>query len=83
MGGLLRWDVPIEEVAAGDIAAGDVVRLDDPQALRVECVARDDAGVVLELRPVVSRFRKPFASRCRRTGSKLAPARPRIEPAAS
>jgi hypothetical protein len=53
-----RWaasyggDVPIREVAAGDIAAGDVGRLGDPQALRVERVLRVDAGVVLELRPV-------------------------------
>ena len=30
------WAVPIQDVAARDIAAGDVVRLDDPQAQRVE-----------------------------------------------
>jgi hypothetical protein len=44
--------VPVQDVAARDIAAGDVVRLDDPQAHRVERVVRVDARVVLELRPV-------------------------------
>jgi hypothetical protein len=44
--------VPIEEVAARDIAAGDVVRLDDPQAQRVERAVHVDGRVVLELRPV-------------------------------
>ena len=44
--------VPIEDVAARDLGAGDVVRLDDPQAHRVERVVRLDARVVLELRPV-------------------------------
>jgi hypothetical protein len=46
------WAVPIHDVAARDIAAGDVVRLDDPQAQRVERVAHLDGRVVLELRPV-------------------------------
>lgn len=44
--------VPIEEVAARYIRVGDVVRLDDPQAHRVDRVVRVDARVVLELRPV-------------------------------
>jgi hypothetical protein len=44
--------VPIEDVAAREIAAGDVVRLDDPQAQRVERAAHVDGQVVLELRPV-------------------------------
>jgi hypothetical protein len=45
-------DVPIEDVDAGDLRAGDVVRVDDPQAHRVERVARVGARVVLEMRPV-------------------------------
>jgi hypothetical protein len=45
-------EVPIEDVAASDLRAGDVVRLEDPQAHRVERVARDGRRVVLELRPV-------------------------------
>jgi hypothetical protein len=44
--------VPIQDVAAGDIAAGDVVRLDDPQAQRVQRAVHVDGRVVLELRPV-------------------------------
>jgi hypothetical protein len=44
--------VPIQDVAARDIAAGDVVRLDDPQALRVERAVHIDGRVVLALRPV-------------------------------
>jgi hypothetical protein len=44
--------VPVQDVAARDIAAGDVVRLDDPQAQRVECAVHVDGRVVLELRPV-------------------------------
>jgi len=44
--------VPIEDVAAREIAAGDVVRLDDPQAQRVERAVHVDGRVVLELRPV-------------------------------
>jgi hypothetical protein len=45
-------EVPIEDVAAHDVRVGDVVRLDDPQAHRVERVVRVDSRVVLELRPV-------------------------------
>jgi hypothetical protein len=44
--------VPIKDVAARDIAAGDVVRLDDPQAQRVEDAVHVDGRVVLELGPV-------------------------------
>jgi len=44
--------VPIEDVAARDIVAGDVVRLDDRQAQRVERAVHVDGRVVLELRPV-------------------------------
>jgi hypothetical protein len=44
--------VPIQDVAARDIAAGDVVRLDDPQAQRVERAVYVEGRVVLELRPV-------------------------------
>jgi hypothetical protein len=44
--------VPVQDVAARDIAAGDVVRLDDPQAHRVERAVHVDGRVVLELRPV-------------------------------
>jgi hypothetical protein len=47
-----RWAVPIQDVAARDIAAGDMVRLDDPQAQRVERAVHVDGRVVLELRPV-------------------------------
>jgi hypothetical protein len=43
---------PIDEVAAGDLAVGDVVRLDDPQAHRVEEVMIVDGRVILDLRPV-------------------------------
>jgi len=60
-------DVPIEDVEAGDLRAGDVVRVDDRQAHRVERVVRVGARVVLEMRPV-SRFRRPSASRCRWIG---------------
>jgi hypothetical protein len=42
---------PIDEVAARDLAVGDVVRLDDPQAHRFEEVMIVD-GVILDLRPV-------------------------------
>jgi len=48
----LRGHAPMEDVAARDLGAGDVVRLDDPQAHRVERVVRLGARVVLELRPV-------------------------------
>jgi hypothetical protein len=44
--------VPVDEVAAGLLRAGDVVRLDDPQAHRVERVVLVDGRVVVELRPV-------------------------------
>jgi hypothetical protein len=44
--------VPIDEVAARDLAVGDVVRLDDPQAHRVEEVMIVDGRVILDLRPV-------------------------------
>jgi hypothetical protein len=43
---------PIDEVAARDLAVGDVVRLDDPQAHRVEEVMIVDGRVILDLRPV-------------------------------
>jgi hypothetical protein len=45
-------NAPVGEVAAHDLPAGDVVRLDDPQAHRVERVALFDGRVVVELRPV-------------------------------
>jgi hypothetical protein len=44
--------VPVDEVAAGVLRAGDVVRLDNPQAHRVERVVLVDGRVVVELRPV-------------------------------
>jgi hypothetical protein len=44
--------VPIQSLAARDIAAGDVVRLDDPQAQRLQRAVHVDGWVVLELRPV-------------------------------
>ena len=44
--------MPIEDLAARHIAAGDVVRLDDPQAQRVERAVHVDGRIVLELRPV-------------------------------
>ena len=44
--------MPIEDVAARDVAAGDVVRLGDPQAQRVERAVHVFGRVVLELRPV-------------------------------
>jgi hypothetical protein len=47
-----RWVMPMQGVAARDIAAGDVVRLDDPQAQRVARAVHVDGRVVLELRPV-------------------------------
>ena len=45
-------DVPIEDVEAGDLRAGDVVRVDDRQAHRVERVVCVGARVVVEMRPV-------------------------------
>jgi hypothetical protein len=44
--------VSVDEVAAGVLLAGDVVRLDGPQAHRVERVVLGDGRVVVELRPV-------------------------------
>jgi hypothetical protein len=44
--------VPIQDVPARDIGAGDVVRLDNLQAQRVERGVQVDCRVVLELRPV-------------------------------
>jgi hypothetical protein len=46
------WAVPIQDVAACDIAAGDVARPDDPHAQRAERAVHVDGRVVLELRPV-------------------------------
>ena len=46
------WAVPVQDLAARDIAAGDVVRLDDPQVQWVERAVYVDGRVVLELRPV-------------------------------
>jgi hypothetical protein len=48
----LRCLRAIDQVLARDLRMGDVVRLDDPQAHRVERVMIVDARVVLELRPV-------------------------------
>jgi hypothetical protein len=45
-------EVPIEDVEAGDLGAGDIVRVDDPQSHRVERVVCVGARVVLEMRPV-------------------------------
>jgi hypothetical protein len=44
--------VSVDEIAAGLLRAGDVVRLDDLQAHRVERVVLGDGRVVVELRPV-------------------------------
>jgi hypothetical protein len=44
--------VPVDRVAARALVVGDVVRLADPQAHRVERVMIADGRVVLELRPV-------------------------------
>jgi hypothetical protein len=44
--------VPVDQVAARTLVVGDVVRLSDPQAHRVERVMIADGRVVLELRPV-------------------------------
>jgi hypothetical protein len=67
--------VPIEGDAARDIAAGDVVRLDDAQAQRVARAMHVDGQVVLELRPVGLEIWGPFGSVCRRTGWYVAWAR--------
>jgi len=42
----------VEEVVARDLRVGDVVRLADPQAHRVERLVIVEARVVVELRPV-------------------------------
>jgi hypothetical protein len=42
----------VHEVAARDLVPGDLVRLDDPQAHRVERVLIAADRVVLDLRPV-------------------------------
>ena len=44
--------MPVELVAARALVLGDVVRLADPQAHRIERVLLTDDRVVLELRPV-------------------------------
>jgi hypothetical protein len=44
--------VPVDQVPARALAVCDVVRLADPQALRVERVLVTDSRVVLEMRPV-------------------------------
>jgi hypothetical protein len=44
--------VPVDQVAAGTLVVGDVVRLSDPQAHRVERVMIADGRVALELRPL-------------------------------
>jgi hypothetical protein len=46
------WVVPVDQVAARNLVAGDVVRFEDPQAHRVERVMIADGRVVLKLRPV-------------------------------
>lgn len=46
------WHVPVDEVVAHDLQVGDVVRLDDPQAHRVERVVLVDRRVVVDLRPL-------------------------------
>ena len=44
--------MPVELVAARALVLGDVVRLADPQAHRIERVLIADDRVVLELRPI-------------------------------
>jgi hypothetical protein len=44
--------VPVDQVVARALVVGDVVRLSDPQAHRVEPMMIADRQVVLELRPV-------------------------------
>ena len=44
--------MPVDQVAARELDVGDVVRLDDPQAHRVETVMIAEGRVVLELRLV-------------------------------
>jgi hypothetical protein len=45
-------DVPVDVVAARDLRVGDIVRMDDPQAHRVERVVAIEESVVLEMRPI-------------------------------
>lgn len=47
-----RWDVAIEDVVAGDLRTGDLVRIDDPQAHRIQHLERSDGRIELTLRPV-------------------------------
>jgi hypothetical protein len=44
--------VPVDQVVAGELSVGDVVRVDDPQAHRVERILIAGGQVVLELSPV-------------------------------
>lgn len=44
--------MPVDQVAARALVVGDVVRLSDPQAHRIERVLVADGRVVLEVRPV-------------------------------
>jgi hypothetical protein len=44
--------MPVEQVAACCLVVGDIVRLADPQAHRVERVLVVDSGVVVEISPV-------------------------------
>src|SRR4051794_41477553 len=48
----------MDQVAARDLAVGDVARLDDPQAHRVERLMVVDGRVVLELRSILRRMRR-------------------------
>ena len=52
----------MEAVAAGELRAGDVVRLDDPQAHRVERVVLLDVRVLVELARWVWRFATRFVT---------------------
>lgn len=67
--------MPVDDVAAGDLRAGDVVRLEDPQAHRVERVVLVEGRVVVELRPVgldfsdVVRVTLPLDRRVERLGT--------------
>jgi hypothetical protein len=73
-------EVPIEDVAAHEVGVGDVVRLDEPQAHRVERVVRVDARVVLELRPVGLEISETVRVTLPEDGLVVASAPPRIEP---
>jgi len=48
----LRPTVQIRHLGARDIAAGDIVRLDDRQAQRAQRAVHLDGRIMLELRPV-------------------------------